>query len=64
MKNITHSFEGDTLVLKIDASRAALAAATPSATGKTKIVATSSGNQAITLPNGTVLNLGVNAYIK
>lgn len=64
MKNITHHVEGSTLVLRIDVSPATLAGATPSTSGKTKIVATTSGNQAIALPGGAVLSLGVNAYIK
>ena len=56
--------DGNKLCIVIDISSAALAAAQPSASGKSKVVASTHGNKAIGLPGGTVLNLGVNAYIK
>lgn len=64
MENVMTEMQGDTLVLKINASAAARQAARPSSTGKTKVVATSGGNQPIPLPDGQMLYLGLNAYIK
>ena len=56
--------DGNKLCIMIDISPAALAAAQPSASGKSKVVASTHGNKAIGLPGGAVLNLGVNAYMK
>ena len=56
--------DGNKLCIMIDISPAALAAAQPSASGKSKVVASTHGNKAIGLPGGAVINLGVNAYIK
>lgn len=36
----------------------------PSKTGKTIVVGTTRGNASIGLPNGEILSLGVNAYVK
>lgn len=59
MKNITVKRVGDNLVLTIDISKAALDAATPSASGKSKVVASTHGNTSI-----EGVTIGVNAYIK
>lgn len=55
--NIIGKVDGDTLTLTIDLSKRL----GPSASGKTTIVATTSGNQAIP---GTPVVLGLNAYVK
>ena len=54
----------DVLCIVIDISPDALKAATASASGKSKVVASTHGNKAIGLPGGAVLHLGVNAYMK
>lgn len=56
--------DGNKLCIVIDISKEAIDKAAPSASGKTKVVASTHGNKAIGLPSGAVLNLGVNAYIK
>lgn len=55
--NIAASLDGDILTLKIDISERN----GKSASGKTTIVATSSGNQMVP---GTPVIIGVNAYVK
>lgn len=55
--NISAVVEGDILTLKIDLSKRN----GKSASGKTTIVATSSGNQMVP---GTPVIIGVNAYVK
>jgi hypothetical protein len=52
------------LAIMIDISPAALQNAAASVSGKSKVVASTHGNQPIGLPGGKVLQLGVNAYIK
>ena len=56
--NIKATLNGNTLCLEIDLSKRL----GPSASGKTVIVATTSGNQPIPGTDGVVL--GLNAYIK
>ena len=56
--------DGNKLCIVIDISPEAQKAALPSASGKTKVVASTHGTKAIGLPGGAVLHLGVNAYIK
>jgi hypothetical protein len=56
--------DGNKLCIVIDVSPEALAKAPASASGKSKVVASTHGNQAIGLPGGKVLHLGVNAYTK
>lgn len=57
--NIT--LEGDTLVIRVDVGAAAYKNAAPSSTGKTRIIATSGGNQALVTKHGQV-KVGVNVY--
>ena len=64
MDTIKWEIKGDQLVIVIDCSPKALAAAPKSSTGKTNVVASTHGNKAIGLPGGKVLHLGVNAYTK
>lgn len=64
MRNMTVTPAADKITIVLDVSKRALAEATPSASGKTKVVATTSGNVPITLPGGQVVTLGLNAYIK
>jgi hypothetical protein len=53
--------EGNKLILEIDMN----ATPTPSASGKTLVVASSHGNQATTaVVNGKPVTVGFNAYIK
>lgn len=57
-QNIAAKVEGNILTLTIDLSKRL----GPSASGKTIVVATSSGNQKIEGGNGVIL--GINAYVK
>ena len=43
MKNVSAKMEGDTLVLRINTAKAARDTAEPSKSGKTKVLATTSG---------------------
>jgi hypothetical protein len=57
--DVTVSREGDTLVIRIPIKKA-----TPSASGKTLVVASTRGNQKTGLQiDGNDLYLGVNAYV-
>jgi hypothetical protein len=57
--DLTISREGDTLVIRL-----AIKAPTPSASGKTLVVASTRGNQKTDLKiEGKDLYLGVNAYV-
>ena len=55
--------EGDKLVITIDVSKAAFEAATPSTSGKTKVVASTRGFSTYQTPNGMV-GLSLNATTK
>ena len=57
MQNIEMTRNGDTLLIKIDLSQRISA----SKSGKTTIVATSSGN--VTVPGGDGVKLGLNVYV-
>ena len=59
MNNISIQTNGTTLVITIDGSKDL----GPSASGKTRLVASSQGNQAIKV-GGRTIYLGVNAYTK
>lgn len=56
-KNLQYNIEGDQLVIRINLNERHGA----SASGKTTIVATSSGNQKVP---GTEVIIGINAYVK
>ena len=53
--------EGNTLVIKVDISKSAIAAAPLSSSGKNRLVATSGGNMAVPTANG-LLKVGVNVF--
>jgi hypothetical protein len=55
MTNITQQLQGNILTLTIDVSKMG----TPSASGKSIVIATTSGNAAV---QGTDLKLGLNLY--
>ena len=64
MRNVEVVIQNDQLIIKLDISKGALAAAVPSKTGKTKVIASTGGNQAVAkLPDGREIMLGVNAYV-
>ena len=60
MQNVSIVTEGTKVLIEIDTSKPT----TPSSTGKTQVLASTRGNTAVALPDGRVLNLGVNAYFK
>ena len=64
MLNMTAAVKGTKLTIEIDVSEAALKSAQLSTTGKTRIVASSKGNQPIALPGGGQVIIGVNCYTK
>jgi hypothetical protein len=58
----TTKMEGDVLVIRVPLDKKALAAAQPSATGKTKLVASSHGTVAVG-PEGAGVKLAINVMI-
>ncbi len=58
MKNVTMQVEGDTLVVRIKLSDRH----GPSSSGKTTVVATTSGN--VKVPGAEHISIGINAYTK
>ena len=65
MTNVEMSTKGDKLILTIDLSKATIAAAQPSSTGKNRIVASTSGLLPIAGPAGVIaLRLGLNVICK
>ena len=65
MRNIEISAAKDgTLTITIHAGTAACSAAPLSASGKTRVFATTAGNQNVTLADGRVVTIGINAYTK
>ena len=60
-RGVQYRVEGDYLFLSIPVSKAALAAAPASGSGKSRVVATTNGN--ITVPGVPNLKLGINAYV-
>lgn len=59
MQNIVHRIVGTKLVLEIDISPAMLAAATPSKSGKTRLLATTGGAQSIPGVSGGSFSINV-----
>lgn len=59
MRNIEYKRVGDKLTLTIDISKASVEAATLSASGKSKVVASTNGNT-----NMEGVTVGLNCYIK
>ena len=59
MRNIEYKRTGDKLLLTIDVSKASIEAAVLSASGKSKVVASTNGNT-----NIEGVTIGVNAYVK
>ena len=66
MRNVSTEVKGDKLIVTMDIGKAALQGAPPSASGKTKLVATTGGALAISMPNGSAgsLSLAINLMLK
>ena len=66
MRNITHTFDAKTgeLVIRVKADAATCNGAPLSASGKTKVFASTGGNAPIALPDGRQVVIGINAYTK
>lgn len=62
MRNVTTRIEKDRLTIEIDVGPAALKAAPPSKSGKTKVIASTEGNVVVDEASG--LTLGLNLYTK
>jgi hypothetical protein len=54
MENVTHKVTGDKLVIEVDLSKKALAAARPSKTGKRLLIATTAGAEPVPFPGKTI----------
>ena len=54
MTNVKTETKGDLLIITIDTSKATRDAAQPSASGKTKVIASTQGNQAVVTPAGLI----------
>jgi hypothetical protein len=64
MEAMTVKTEGDTLIITVDTSKAAIDAAPPSASGKTRLVASTHGSQAVYSPHCPGLSLSLNLTAK
>jgi len=64
MHNVTHVVKGDILTITVDISEKTVAAAPPSATGKTCLVGTTSGTMPISGPCGKPLSFSLNVMAK
>lgn len=64
MSNVNTKIDGNVLHITIAVDKATLDAAQPSKSGKTKVVATTSGFLNLGLPGGKVLGLSLNATTK
>jgi hypothetical protein len=64
MHNVTHEVKGDKLIITVDVSATTCEAAGMSSTGKTKQVATSSGQMPITSPKGWSIGFSLNVNAK
>ena len=51
MHNVTHTVEGNELVIRVPLTPAAINGAPPSSTGKTRLVGSSSGYIGVAAPN-------------
>lgn len=64
MNNITHSIKGTKLLIEIDLSPKSLAAATPSKSGATKLVASTGGFQPATVVASKAVKFAVNVTVE
>lgn len=64
MHNVSHRVDNGKLVIEIDVSPTALKNAPASSTGKTKLVASTSGSVAIPAPNGAPMSFSLNVMTK
>lgn len=64
MENVNHKVTGDKLVIEVDLSPKAMAAARPSKTGATKLLATTSGAVPIPSNNGRAISFSLNVMLK
>lgn len=62
MRNVQTEVKGSKLVITVDISEKAVKEAVPSSTGKTKLVASTEGNQAVAGHNG--MKFGLTVYVK
>ena len=60
MKNVILETKGNMLVITVDMTQNF----GPSASGKTTIIASTEGNQAVTSPTGERISIGLNVYKK
>ena len=60
--SVSMKVEGDKLIITLDASKAAFEAAAPSASGKTKVLASTRGFTGISTPLG-VVKISLNATV-
>jgi hypothetical protein len=63
MHNVEYTIAGDKLTITVDVSKKALAAAPPSSSGKTKLVATTGGALPIAVP-GAAVTFAINVMSK
>ena len=60
MRNVLHEIKGDKLIITVDISQKSLKQATVSSTGKTRLIASTQGNQMV----GDGITVGLNVYTK
>ncbi len=64
MRNVTHEIKGDKLIITVDIGKAAVGAAPPSSSGKTKLIATTGGACSIAVPGATGAAFALNVTCK
>ena len=64
MHNVQHEIKGDKLIITVDGSEHAIAAAPPSSSGKTNLVASTGGSISVPSPSGAALSFSVNVMAK
>lgn len=64
MHNVTHTVKGDKLVIEVDISAKAIAAAPPSSSGKTHLVGTTGGALPVPGVNGAAVTFALNVMAK
>lgn len=65
MHNVGCTIEGTTLIPRVDLGRSAIDAAPPSASGKTRLVASTSGAMSLAgAPNGKGISVSLNVMVK
>ena len=64
MHNVQHEIKDGKLIITVDVSEKAIAAAPPSSSGKTNLVASTGGSISVPSPHGAALSFSLNVMAK